>query len=180
MYVLAIMSETKYQMLSGTRCVLDFAEVPSVLFEKLASKWSIMSAIGCPDTNRQSFEWWYEDKFNSDSFQESLKLAFADQLIHNNSPPKNAEDLNNICREAEKLAGVTHNCNEWLSPVGHLANYGSCYYAYILADIVAEKILSRCQIEKCFGMKLRRELLSKGGTVSPIEQLDALGINVFD
>jgi Zn-dependent oligopeptidase len=136
--------------------------------------------MGCPDTSRQSFEWWHEDQFNSNCFKESLKLAFADQLIHSDSPPKNMEDLRSICREAEKLAGISSSGNEWLSPVGHLANYGSCYYSYILADTIADKILSRYQFENSFGVKLRHDLFSKGGTVSLIEQLDALGITVLD
>lgn len=175
---LAIMSDTDFQMLSGTRCALDFAEVPSILFEKLASQWNTMKAMGCPESARPSFELWREQRANKRSIMEHLKLSFADQSIHGYCPPKNVNDLKLVCRKAEELVGTPSEDNEWLSSVGHLSNYGSCYYSYMLADTIAEKILKIMQDEKSFGLKLRHKLFSKGGTVSPLEQLNYLGINI--
>lgn len=172
------MSNTEFQCLSGTRCSLEVAEIPSLLFEKLVENWGTIKALGASDHNMASFENWKGSLFNNILTKKSqLKLAYADQLLHDNINISEKE-ISNICRQAENFVGLPKDSDTWIANVPHLTNYGGCYYSYQLAEFIVEKILSKLSVDYNFGKHLRESLFSKGGTVNPIRSLNSLGIKV--
>lgn len=171
----SVFSRTKYQNLSGTRCSMEFSEFPSMLLQKLFSSWSALRALGAPEGERRAFEEWVEGR--RDNRHDQVKIAWADLELHTRT-----ESTAEACLRAGELdRNVSQSpvYKNWVGHVEHFITYGSFYYSYPLADLLADAALQRIGSDRIFAPALRRLLLSKGGTVDPIKTLRSLGLD-FD
>lgn len=167
------LSRTRFQSISGTRVPKDAAEIPSVLFEKLTHQWQVMRFLGCPKS--------FEDEFTLHVARVhslkagNAKIAFADSLAH----CSDHLSLKNISMQADWQFGI---CNEsrtpWINRIEHLNSYGGSYYAYLLADRIADNLISGLDLTK--GKNLVEHVLCRGDSINPLNELAKLDINLDD
>jgi intermediate peptidase len=159
-----VMSTTRYQSLSGTRCSLDFAEYPSMLMEKIAGIWDVYRFMGAPNSVRCEFEQLMSEANVADRSRTQQIIAHTDLMLHTHPNPKAWILENDRCG--------------WVRKIEHFNTYGATYYSYLLADIFASMTLDAAVKDPGLFQRLRAALLSKGGTADPIIVLSDLGIDL--
>lgn len=157
----SVLSRTKFQMLSGTRCALDLAEIPSSLFEFIHDEREMQSALSA-DKQQQSVS--NEMIVTEELFQ--LQISVLDQLLHSIEPgPSNwTRDLVNQTEiDFKNSFNFKPREADWHCKVQHFASYGGSYYAYSFSKSVAEKIWkAKAELFDLF----KKEFLYKGGTAT--------------
>ncbi|EDV29207.1 uncharacterized protein TRIADDRAFT_51263 [Trichoplax adhaerens] len=165
-------------MLTGTRCAIDFAEVPSVLMERFASDHRVLAAIGrhhetgmmLPDNVIKDYI--AEQKcFTALDLQHHLNLAIIDLTLHCHYPSDG--NINNIVNEIlEEYSAIPYV--KGAAPhlrFGHFGHYGARYYSYIWSRAIASMIWTECFKENPFssvsGENYRRKALAYGGGKMP-------------
>lgn len=153
----SVLSETKYQMLSGSRGPVDLAEIPSTLMEiihqsrqdELVGKEELFLKV--PDERIRKEE----------IFQ--VEVATFDQLIHSIEPGALnwTRDIANSIKNDES----SNNNRNWFCTVPHLATYGGTYFSYIYSKTKTETIWNRITKEKTLTFdRFKNEFLCRGGT----------------
>lgn len=155
-----IMSKTRYQSLSGTRCTLDFAEYPSMLMERLACNWTVYGFMGAPPSIRSELEKSMEDSDPIGRWKTQQLIAHTDLMMHTHQNPR------------EWL--LNRKISDWVGRIEHFNTYGATYYSYILADVLASKTINAASNAPFLFRNLRTQLLSKGGTVNALSALKDL------
>ncbi|XBW37235.1 hypothetical protein QEN19_002818 [Hanseniaspora menglaensis] len=173
----SILSQTKLQNCSGTRCVADFVELPSILMELFSSDPRVLKNVIGDDKVEIP-----KENFKALEMIQQIKLSLLDYELHQ---AKNEEELteNNLITKyhsIEQQVGVLPDTvTNWLGKFGHLFGYGSSYYTYILDRIIAikiyEKLFSNDPYNSESGEILKNNLLKYGGSKSPWECLS----NIF-
>lgn len=176
----SVLSDTEYQHLSGTRAPMDIVEVPSHLFEhfawdpdalKLLSKHYLTSEPlpnGMINALRKS-----KSIFDAIESQQQLVFAMTDLELHNQTStlsPASIGDLAASIQNEHSLFPVVPGTN-WELRFGHFVGYGSTYYSYLYADVLAEDIWKRFfagdSLAPGAGESLRDKLLRHGGSRDP-------------
>lgn len=148
----SVLSETKYQTLSGTRGPVDLAEIPSSLFELIHDSTDVQDKLNESDTFKEI----PGDKIRrEEAFQ--VQIAALDQLLHVTEPQKEnwTRDLahqieTEFCIKKER---------DWHCSLSHLSTYGGTYFSYLYSKSVARSIKEKCELNL-----FKREFLEKGGT----------------
>lgn len=145
----AVLSETWYQVLSGTRGPVDLAEIPSSLFEILYER-----------RGRRRDELNYLNEMRSEIYQ--YQLAAFDQMIHHFEPPEHEKWSIDLAAEAVKEFKCERKDKDWFCSASHLSSYGGSYFSYIFSKSLAEKVYKMFE-ETGELMQFRHNFLSKGG-----------------
>ena len=174
-----MVSECEIASLSGTACQRDFVETPSQMFEEWCYCEEPLKRLVLPE---------YVDTINSELVKKinkqnkqmqgifnarQLSFGLLDQAIHSNSIPEDTwEFYNNLTKELFdwEISQKTNMLANW----GHMFGYDSSYYGYLWSKVYAIDLFSFFQsnpLDKELGMKLRKEILSKGGTLDGLELL---------
>lgn len=149
----SVLSETKYQVLSGTRGPVDLAEVPSTFFELVHDSDEVQrelhgnSTISPVHTIR-----------NEEVFQ--IQIAALDQLLHHHEP-QGTFWSRDLAHKVEKEFALNRT-RDWHCSLSHLATYGCTYFAYPFAKSVAERVYAGVKVNG--GSLFKNEFLVKGGT----------------
>jgi Zn-dependent oligopeptidase len=132
-----ILSESKYHHLSGTRCKLDLAEVPSTLMELI---------LADPQLTGHDFG---GGGVESGISRRQVQLANFDLFVHG---PRASEwhnlgtfeaALNEWCMTNSKSPTEGRALLAQLKGFKHLVNYGAGYYSYFFCKNVAQKVWQR-------------------------------------
>lgn len=158
----SVLSETKYQVLSGTRGPVDLAEVPSTLFELFHDSEEIQRDLSS-DTDFIVVD--NENIRKEEAFQ--FQIAVLDQLLHHHEPSK-VFWSRDLAQEVEKEFKMSNKSRDWFCSLTHLATYGGNYFAYPFSKSVAERVYANVKAHG--GSLFKREFLVKGG----IAQIDFL------
>ncbi|XP_061372981.1 mitochondrial intermediate peptidase, mitochondrial isoform X2 [Gastrolobium bilobum] len=160
----SLLSRTDYQHFSGTRTVLDFAEIPSNLFEYYAWDYRVLKTFA---------------RHCSTGEEIPKKLVEAMQGARDMFA---ATDLQQLKREHTNWEHVegTH----WETRFSHLLNYGAGYYSYLYAKCFAATIWKKlCQEDPLSlntGFALRTKFLQHGGAREPASLLnDLVGDGIY-
>lgn len=167
----SVLSETKYQVLSGTRGPVDLAEIPSTLFELIHDSKDVQNEL--KEIGSKLIIIPGKRFLNEAQFQ--IQIATLDQLIHKIPPGPNGW-TRNLLHQVNKEFPLTSSSDnkkrseDWHTEIGHFSTYGGTYFAYSFSKTIAEKIWKSIFRMNCFnsqaGAIFQNEFLAKGGTAN--------------
>ncbi|XP_014259771.1 mitochondrial intermediate peptidase [Cimex lectularius] len=174
----SMLARTDHQHVTGTRCTMDFAEVPSVLMEYFASDPRVLRTFA---KHYETQEPMPEDMihklcdskhvFGASDMQLQVFYSLLDQRYHGPHPLSGTttEVLADTHNEYYGIPYVPHTA--WQLRFSHLVGYGAKYYSYLMSRAVASLIWQNLFEENPFsssqGERYRRECLAHGGGKPP-------------
>ncbi|KAI8612912.1 hypothetical protein BC830DRAFT_1134602 [Chytriomyces sp. MP71] len=199
----SVLARTDYQHISGTRCALDFVEVPSNILESFARDPDVLKAIGVHYRTGEPVPAELVDGvrerqgiLEAVERQAQVKMAVLDQLYHS----EHMEDANfnttallsRVQNEVDVIPYVPGT--RWQTQFTHLFSYGASYYSYFWARRVSDAVcknvfredargtdgrpLHRLDTLREGGEVVRGELLKWGGGRSPWIGLEKAGVGM--
>ncbi|XP_027331078.1 mitochondrial intermediate peptidase, mitochondrial isoform X2 [Abrus precatorius] len=191
----SLLSRTDYQHFSGTRAVLDFAEIPSNLFEYYARDYRVLKKFArhystgeeIPQKLAESIQG-TKDIFAATELQRQIFYALVDQTLYGEKPLPYGDPSSVVAELKREHTNWEHvEGTHWESRFSHLINYGAGYYSYLYAKCFAATIWKRlCQedpLSPATGFALRTKFLQHGGARDPAALLNDLvgdGIHRYD
>lgn len=183
---------TKLQNLSGTRCLTDFVELPSVLMEFFSKDPRVLCNIAAHYITGEPLPLELLKQYQSkglilnecETFMQS-KMALLDQVLHGEQViAKGIDNLNSteVYHKLESdLKVFADKWSTWHAKFPHLFSYGAVYYSYLLDRAIAKKIWNELfegdPWNSEAGAKYKNSTLKWGGTRDPWHCLaDALNI----
>ncbi len=174
-----MVSECQISSLSGTSCQADFVETPSQMFEEWCYCEEPLKKLVLPDfidtINKE-----FVQKINKQNKQmqgifnaRQLTFGILDQTIHSENIPENTWEFHNKITKELLDWEISPKAN-MLANWGHMFGYDALYYGYLWSKVYAIDLFSFFQsnpLDKVLGMKLRKEILSKGGTLDGLDLL---------
>lgn len=182
----SLLSRTDYQHFSGTRTVLDFAEIPSNLFEYYAWDYRVLKTFArhystgdvIPEKLVESMLG-AKNMFAATDLQRQIFYALADQTLHGEQPHP-LGDISSVLAELKrKHTNLEHiEGTHWEARFSHLLNYGAGYYSYLYAKCFAatiwKKVCKEDPLSPIAGNALRTKFLQHGGARDPAVILNDL------
>ncbi|KAG0297173.1 Mitochondrial intermediate peptidase [Dissophora globulifera] len=183
----SMIGRADYHNVSGTRCPIDFVEIPSILMEHFLADPAVLGLVaahhqtGAPlpagllmahQANRSTFQ--------AIERHSQMSMAMVDQLYYSTlvgdaafSSTKTLEDLQRGTGFVPPVPGTA-----WQTSFGHLYGYGAGYYSYLFGRTVTGKIWDRVfrssPTSRSAGERLREHVLRWGGGKDPWECLGGL------
>ncbi|CAJ2638580.1 unnamed protein product [Trifolium pratense] len=182
----SLLSRTDYQHFSGTRTVLDFAEIPSNLFEYYAWDYRVLKTFARHYSTgevipRKLFESMLGAKnmFAATDLQRQIFYALVDQTLFGEQPLPLGDSSSVVAELKRKHTNLEHiEGTHWEARFSHLLNYGAGYYSYLYAKCFAATIWKKlCQedpLSPIAGSALRTKFLQHGGARAPAVILNDL------
>ncbi|KAG4090217.1 Metalloproteases [Neocallimastix lanati (nom. inval.)] len=165
---MAILARTNFQNISGTRCKMDFVEVPSILMECFLQSDEVICSVAHHYQTNEPLKPKYINIMknnlpqNSDTnkyinIQTQLKLSLLDQIYHSSLFNKHSNKISdknynkNYGISTKILEDVTKDYDiypyiqdtQWQGQFTHLYSYGSTYYTYFWCRKLAEEIWNK-------------------------------------
>lgn len=178
----SILGRTSLQVVSGTRCPTDFAELPSVLMEYFASDPSVLALFARHWETDAPLP--YEMVENSlliqgrgQGVQTETQILFSllDQAYHSSLPL----DMNGGFDSTKAFFDVYDKYSSVREPrgtsaqgfFGHLVEYGGTYYSYLFDRAIAGKVWKEVfrggkhdgAVDRKAGERYKEEVLKWGG-----------------
>ena len=176
----SILGRTSLQVVSGTRCATDFAEIPSVLMESFAADRSVLGLFArhWQDDTKLPYEM-VQDVLETQQrgrgtlTETQILYSLLDQAYHSSLPSLSGFDSTKTFYDVYDGYGSLRE-PRGLSPQGlfsHLVEYGGTYYSYLFDRVIAGKIWRQVfkggqnggGIDRESGEKFRNEVLKWGG-----------------
>ncbi|KAI4247526.1 MAG: hypothetical protein L6R40_001474 [Gallowayella cf. fulva] len=179
----SILGRTACQVVSGTRCAIDFAELPSVLMEHFAADPHVLKLFArhwqtdvplpyemvaerlAIDRKGQGVETEYQ-----------ILLAMLDQAYHSDLPltMPGGFDSTKVLQDVWDRHGSVREPRETSAQgfFGHLVEYGGTYYSYLFDRAIAGKVWQEVfrggkdggAVSREGGQRFRHEVLEWGGS----------------
>ena len=178
----SILGRTSLQVVSGTRCATDFAELPSVLMEHFAADPGVLSLFAkhwetdTPLPYEMVAERLAIDRKGQGSETETqILLAKLDQAYHSSLPlsMEGGFDSTRVFHDVNDKYGSVPEPRETSAQgfFGHLVEYGSTYYSYLFDRAIAGKVWKEVfregrdggAVSREAGERFRKEVLRWGG-----------------
>ena len=178
----SILGRTSLQIVSGTRCPTDFAELPSVLMESFASDASVLQLFARHwETNAplpyEMVEDYLQMQRRGQGFQTETQLLFSllDQAYHSSLPMtmEGGFDSSKVFFDIYDKYGSVREPRETSAQgfFGHLVEYGGTYYSYLFDRAIAGKIWREVfrggkdggGVDREAGERYKEEVLTRGG-----------------
>jgi len=166
--------------LSGTACQRDFVETPSQMFEEWCYCEEPLKRLIKPefvnviDLKQIVFKLNKQNKMMQGIFNaRQISYGLLDMAIHSDSIPQDTWAYYNDL--TIKLFGwETNPSTNMLANWGHMFGYDASYYGYLWSKVYSIDLFSffkSRELDRELGMKLREEILSKGGSLDGLELL---------
>ena len=174
-----MLSDVTYESLSGTNVLRDFVELPSQLMENWCYEPEFLNTFARHYETGEPLPAEYVDRIRTSEKYlagylcvRQLSLGLTDMAFHTLTQPleEGAEQLER--RAMVELLPAVEGCNT-STAFTHIfsGGYASGYYGYKWAEVLDADVFARFKAEGIFStstaQRLRRELLSRGGTVHP-------------
>ncbi|KAJ3214385.1 Mitochondrial intermediate peptidase [Dinochytrium kinnereticum] len=198
----SMLARTDFQHIAGTRCPMDFVEVPSNFMEQFARIPEVLRTFArhfntgdpLPDSlltsQRQSMM-----ALNSLEIQQQLQMALLDQIYHSEEASLPGFDSTKALQRLQDSVNVIPYVEgtAWQVQFSHLFSYGASYYSYFWARRWSGRLFRKwfadppvLQIPGCptprhvswreGGELIKRELWSCGGGRDPWVGLERVGV----
>lgn len=151
-----MLARTDFQHIAGTRCALDFVEVPSILMEYFAKNPYILSSIASESSSTSIPAELFRTHLTNSSALESLEthhqiqLALLDQVYHSAASLEGftGKPSSSFATSTDILCAVQSKLNIFEHVPGtspqthftHLLTYGASYYSYFWSRKWAERL----------------------------------------
>jgi Zn-dependent oligopeptidase len=179
-----MLANTTYRSLSGTNVSWDFVELPSQIFENWCYEEEALKLFAKHYKTGEMIPMELVQKIKkAASFLEGMstlrQLSFGllDMAWHGNASPENMTDVKSFeqeaFRETQLYPDVLENCMS--TSFSHIfqGGYSAGYYSYKWAEVLDADAFEYFQEEGIFnkkiGEKFKNTVLSKGGTVKPMD-----------
>ncbi|CAF9929336.1 Mitochondrial intermediate peptidase [Imshaugia aleurites] len=178
----SILGRTSLQVVSGTRCPTDFAELPSVLMEFFASDPSVLALFARHwETGAPLPYEMVEDSLltqrRGQGIQTETQILFSllDQAYHSSLPLKmkgGFDSTKAFFDVYDKYSSVREpRATNAQGFFGHLVEYGGTYYSYLFDRAIAAKVWKEVfrdgkgdgGVEREAGERYKEEVLKWGG-----------------
>ena len=164
-----ITSENTIGSLAGTNCQRDFVETPSQMFEEWCYCLEPLKKLS-NDPNSINDELIKKINKSNKILQgvfnaRQLSFCFLDMKLHS-SDPNVGTFYNDLIKELFRY-DISPKIN-MMANWGHLFGYDSSYYGYLWSQVYAIDLFSFFkdnELNQELGLKLRKEILSKGGAL---------------
>ena len=186
----SVLSKTKYQHLSGTRCASDLVEVPSHVFEYFAWDADALRLLSSHRTSGEKIPKQLiqklkkgKDLFAASDLRQQLLFASVDLETHDFGGGEgrgiSSQSIRDIAGQIslKMMTGgnASHYSDEskcaWELRFGHVVGYASTYYSYVYAKLLAADVWGKffhgASLEKNSGVRITTGLLQHGGAVAP-------------
>ena len=181
----SILGRTSLQVVSGTRCPTDFAELPSVLMEYFAADSSVLSLFARHWETDEPLPYELvtealESQKRWQGLQTETQILYSllDQAYHSLAAQGNLRSL-----DSTKIFFEVYDRNGSISEpretnpqafFGHLVEYGGTYYSYLFDRAIAGKVWKEVfrsgenggGIDRDAGERFKNEVLKWGGSRS--------------
>ena len=181
----SILGRTPLQIVSGTRCPTDFAELPSVLMESFAADPSVLALFARHwETDAplpyEMVEDFLQTQRRGQGFQTETQILFSllDQAYHSSLPltMEGGFDSTKIFFDVYDKYGSVKEPRDTTAQgfFGHLVEYGGTYYSYLFDRAIAGKIWREVfragkdggGVDREAGERYKEEVLKWGGSRS--------------
>ena len=181
----SILGRTSLQIVSGTRCPTDFAELPSVLMESFASDPSVLGLFARHWETDAPLPYEMVEDFrqmqrHGQGFQTETQILFSllDQAYHSSLPltMKGGIDSSKVFFDIYDTYGSVREPRNTSAQgfFGHLVEYGGTYYSYLFDRAIAGKIWRDVfrggkaggGLDREAGERYKEEVLKWGGSRS--------------
>ena len=181
----SILGRTPLQIVSGTRCPTDFAELPSVLMESFAVDPSVLALFARHwETDAplpyELVENFLQTQRRGQGFQTETQILFSllDQAYHSSLPltMEGGFDSTKIFFDVYDKYGSVREPRDTSAQgfFGHLVEYGGTYYSYLFDRAIAGKLWREVfragkdggGIDREAGERYKEEVLKWGGSRS--------------
>lgn len=178
----SILGRTSLQVVSGTRCATDFAELPSVLMEHFAADPDVLNLFArhwetdAPLPYEMVAEKLATDRKGQGAETEAqILLAMLDQAYHSSLPltMEGGFDSTRVFHDVYDQYCSVSEPRETSAQgfFGHLVEYGGTYYSYLFDRAIAGKVwkeifrggLDEGAVNRDAGNRFRKEVLRWGG-----------------
>ena len=177
----SICGRTVLQNVSGTRCVTDFAELPSILMEHFASAPEVLALYARHwetdeplDPTRIQERLELDHKMHGAEVEGQILMSMLDQRYHSASVLEHGAqfDSTRAYHDVWNRHGIVPEPvgTAWQGFFGHLVGYGATYYSYLFDRAIAGKVwrdvFQRRQggaVDESSGRLYREEILRWGG-----------------
>ncbi|KAL8841933.1 MAG: hypothetical protein Q9170_000713 [Blastenia crenularia] len=182
----SILGRTDCQVVSGTRCVTDFAEIPSVLMEHFAADPTVLGLFArhwqtdAPLPYEMVSEQLALDRRGQGmETEQQILLAMLDQAYHSDLPltMPGGFDSTRVLQDVYDRWGSVKEPRETSAQgfFGHLVEYGGTYYSYLFDRAIAGKVWQEVfnggkdsgAVSRERGHRFKNEVLRWGGGRDP-------------
>lgn len=172
-------STNNISSLAGTNCQRDFVETPSQMFEEWCYCVEPLKRLVLPEYVETITEELVTKINHQNKIMQGIHNAgqimygLLDMKIHSNNIPTDTwEYQNNLTMElfGWEMSTKVNILANW----GHMFGYDSSYYGYLWSKVFSIDLFSFFKdkpIDQKLGLKLRKEILSKGGALDGLEIL---------
>ncbi|KAL8943441.1 MAG: hypothetical protein Q9216_001079 [Gyalolechia sp. 2 TL-2023] len=179
----SILGRTACQVVSGTRCATDFAELPSVLMEHFAADPTVLALFARHwETDAPlpyemvSERLAIERRGQGVEMEHQILLAMLDQAYHSDLPltMPGGFDSTKVLQDVYDRYGSVREPRETSAQgfFGHLVEYGGTYYSYLFDRAIAGKVWREVfdggkdggAVSRENGQRFRDEVLRWGGS----------------
>lgn len=172
----SMLGRTTLHNVSGTRCVTDFVELPSILMEHFANDSRVVQTFARHYLTDEPIPLSLFENFQKENnllkFNESysqIKMSLLDQALHSEiigSPLFNSTHVYH--QEELKSQIFADGISNWQARFGHLSGYGASYYSYILDRAIASKVwnslFEKDPLNRVNGELYKESILKWGGS----------------
>ncbi len=176
----AMIGRTEYQNVSGTRCVTDLVELPSILMEHFLNSPTVLQLFdrNSVSVSRQNSNH-PEDPCRSIDTHTQILLAMLDQIYHSPSVLANFDSTAALANLYDTHGLIPYvQGTSWQTQFGHLYGYGATYYSYLFDRAIASRVWSKLfsldPLDRMVGERYKLEVLRHGGGKDAWEMVGAL------
>ena len=175
----SMFGRTRFQTVAGTRCSLDFVELPSMLMEffvrdfRVVSQFAYHHATGAP-LSQELFERGIQaqDLFPAVGMADSAVHAEVDQRYHSELVSSGEEEATAVLRGVQDEYTELKFCGTALQyRFSHLSGYAASYYSYLwckgLAALIWTTSFMDDPLSRTAGDLYRKKVLAYGSARDP-------------
>ena len=176
----AMIGQTEYHNVAGTRCATDFVELPSILMEQFLASGPVQALLTGRPESAPTIPSRSRGPLPAVDAHTQILLATLDQLYHSSSALDPSFSSTETLMSLHDTLGVIPSVpgTAWQTSFGHLYGYGATYYSYLFDQAIASRVWTRLfesnPLSRETGERYKNEVLRFGGGKDPWKMVGRL------